>query len=79
MCFVKGNLHKPSVSSSPIRADAGEGSLWVVPSWAAAPEQPGAISITMEPGIAFGTGEHPTTRLCLGWLWQRRAQLQVEG
>lgn len=41
--------------------------LWIVPSWHAAPD-PTAISISLDPGIAFGTGSHPTTRLCLQWL-----------
>lgn len=41
--------------------------LWVVPSWCAPPD-PGAINLTLDPGLAFGTGSHPTTRLCLAWL-----------
>lgn len=41
--------------------------LWIVPSWHAAPN-PDAINIEMDPGMAFGTGSHPTTRLCLQWL-----------
>jgi ribosomal protein L11 methyltransferase len=41
--------------------------LWVVPSWHAAPQRP-AINIMLDPGLAFGTGSHPTTRLCLDWL-----------
>ena len=41
--------------------------LWVVPSWHAAPD-PRAINIVLDPGLAFGTGAHPTTRLCLRWL-----------
>lgn len=41
--------------------------LWIVPSWHAAPDG-GAINIEMDPGMAFGTGSHPTTRLCLQWL-----------
>jgi ribosomal protein L11 methyltransferase len=41
--------------------------LWVVPSWHRAPD-PGAINIVLDPGVAFGTGAHPTTRLCLRWL-----------
>jgi ribosomal protein L11 methylase PrmA len=49
----------------------------VVPSWAQPPAAGGAVSLIMEPGLAFGTGEHPTTRLCLRWLWRRRKQLQV--
>lgn len=48
----------------PIRA--GE-RLWVVPTWHRPPE-PEAVNILMDPGAAFGTGWHPTTRLCLGWL-----------
>ena len=42
-------------------------SLWIVPSWHAAPERD-AINIVLDPGLAFGTGSHPTTRLCLAWL-----------
>lgn len=41
--------------------------LWIVPSWHAAPD-PGALNIRLDPGLAFGTGSHPTTRLVLGWL-----------
>lgn len=41
--------------------------LWIVPSWHDAPD-PGAINIQLDPGMAFGTGSHPTTRLCLEWL-----------
>lgn len=41
--------------------------LWVVPSWHAPPD-PAAINLVLDPGLAFGTGSHPTTRLCLEWL-----------
>jgi ribosomal protein L11 methyltransferase len=41
--------------------------LWVVPTWCAPPD-PGAINLALDPGLAFGTGSHPTTRLCLAWL-----------
>lgn len=41
--------------------------LWIVPSWHEAPD-PQAINIVLDPGLAFGTGSHPTTRLCLAWL-----------
>ncbi len=41
--------------------------LWVVPSWHEPPD-PAAINIVLDPGLAFGTGTHPTTRLCLRWL-----------
>jgi ribosomal protein L11 methyltransferase len=44
--------------------------MWIVPSWHAAPD-PGAINIEMDPGMAFGTGSHPTTHLCLQWLIDR--------
>jgi ribosomal protein L11 methyltransferase len=41
--------------------------LWIVPSWATAPD-PHALNLVLDPGLAFGTGSHPTTRLCLQWL-----------
>ena len=41
--------------------------LWIVPSWHAAPD-PAALNLCLDPGMAFGTGSHPTTRLCLDWL-----------
>lgn len=41
--------------------------LWIVPSWHVAPD-PKAINLQLDPGMAFGTGSHPTTRLCLEWL-----------
>jgi len=41
--------------------------LWIVPSWHAAPD-PDAINLILDPGLAFGTGSHPTTYLCLQWL-----------
>jgi ribosomal protein L11 methyltransferase len=41
--------------------------LWIVPSWHTAPD-PDAINLVLDPGMAFGTGSHPTTRLCLEWL-----------
>lgn len=40
---------------------------WIVPSWCEAPE-PAAVNIALDPGMAFGTGTHPTTALCLEWL-----------
>lgn len=43
--------------------------LWICPSWLAPPE-PTAINLTLDPGLAFGTGTHPTTALCLTWLEQ---------
>ena len=41
--------------------------LWIVPSWHSAPE-PEAVNLLLDPGLAFGTGTHPTTALCLEWL-----------
>ncbi|MCC5795953.1 MAG: 50S ribosomal protein L11 methyltransferase [Methylophaga sp.] len=41
--------------------------LWIVPSWRQAPD-PEALNILLDPGLAFGTGTHPTTALCLEWL-----------
>ena len=41
--------------------------LWIVPSWHDAPD-PSALNLVLDPGMAFGTGSHPTTRLCLEWL-----------
>jgi ribosomal protein L11 methyltransferase len=43
------------------------GRLWITPTWHERPD-PDAISIVLDPGLAFGTGSHPTTRLCLEWL-----------
>ena len=43
------------------------GRLWIVPTWHQAPD-PEAINLILDPGMAFGTGSHPTTRLCLEWL-----------
>lgn len=41
--------------------------LWIVPSWCTPPE-PEAVNIILDPGLAFGTGDHPTTSMCLAWL-----------
>jgi ribosomal protein L11 methyltransferase len=41
--------------------------LWIVPTWHTSPDST-AVNITLDPGLAFGTGSHPTTRLCLRWL-----------
>ena len=38
--------------------------LWVCPSWLQ-PPKPGAVNLLLDPGLAFGTGTHPTTALCL--------------
>ena len=41
--------------------------LWIVPSWQQPPD-PNACNIILDPGLAFGTGTHPTTAMCLEWL-----------
>lgn len=45
----------------------GNGRLWVVPSWLQAPD-PDAVNLLLDPGMAFGTGTHQSTALCLEWL-----------
>ncbi|MEO8003422.1 MAG: 50S ribosomal protein L11 methyltransferase [Betaproteobacteria bacterium] len=49
--------------------------LWIVPSWHVPPDA-AALNITLDPGLAFGTGSHPTTRLCLDWLEERLSPTQ---
>lgn len=44
--------------------------LWVCPSWRDVPD-PEAVNLMLDPGLAFGTGTHPTTALCLQWLDQQ--------
>ncbi|MCE2572766.1 50S ribosomal protein L11 methyltransferase [Motilimonas eburnea] len=41
--------------------------LWICPSWRDVPD-PSAVNVMLDPGLAFGTGTHPTTHLCLEWL-----------
>lgn len=43
--------------------------LWICPSWHTPPESD-AVNLILDPGLAFGTGTHPTTALCLTWLDQ---------
>lgn len=50
------------------------GRLWVCPSWCTPPD-PHAVNVILDPGLAFGTGTHATTRLCLQWL----ASHSIEG
>jgi ribosomal protein L11 methyltransferase len=47
-------------------SDVGDG-LWIVPSWCPTPAGAAHV-LRLDPGLAFGTGSHPTTRLCLQWL-----------
>jgi len=46
--------------------------FWIVPTWST-PVDPDALTLRLDPGLAFGTGSHPTTRLCLEWLHARIA------
>ena len=41
--------------------------FWIVPTWHTSPN-PEGLNIVLDPGLAFGTGSHPTTHLCLSWL-----------
>ena len=43
--------------------------FWIVPSWHEPPQQ-ARVVIRLDPGLAFGTGTHPTTRMCLRWIAQ---------
>ncbi len=47
--------------------------LWIVPSWHTPPDTSAPV-IRLDPGLAFGTGTHPTTRLCLEWLARQPLQ-----
>ncbi|MEG0226604.1 MAG: 50S ribosomal protein L11 methyltransferase [Comamonas sp.] len=46
--------------------------FWIVPTWHDMPEQ-AKVSIRLDPGLAFGTGTHPTTRMCLRWIARQPA------
>lgn len=47
--------------------------FWIVPTWHQAPAQAGRV-LRLDPGLAFGTGTHPTTRMCLRWLTRQGLQ-----
>lgn len=47
--------------------------LWICPSWLV-PPAPEAVNILLDPGLAFGTGTHPTTFLCLQWLSEQQVE-----
>lgn len=49
--------------------------LWICPSWHDLPDDDKAI-VALDPGLAFGTGAHPTTALCLNWLAEKITQGQ---
>ena len=50
--------------------------FWIVPSWHDLPPQ-ARRSIRLDPGLAFGTGTHPTTRMCLRWMARQGARLSA--
>ncbi|MBA3058102.1 MAG: 50S ribosomal protein L11 methyltransferase [Gammaproteobacteria bacterium] len=52
--------------------------FWIVPTWHEPPAQ-ARIVIRLDPGLAFGTGTHPTTRMCLRWIAQRSAGTELAG
>ena len=47
--------------------------LWICPSWCEPPD-PDATNVILDPGLAFGSGSHETTRLCMNWLSQQLLQ-----
>ncbi|WP_048307223.1 50S ribosomal protein L11 methyltransferase [Halomonas sp. PR-M31] len=51
--------------------------LWIVPSWHDAPD-PKAVNLLLDPGLAFGTGTHPTTALCLEWLDELAEKIEFD-
>ncbi len=61
-------VHATQAQFDPIKIT---NNLWIVPTWHVAPNQE-AINIVLDPGLAFGTGSHPTTSLCLEWLTQQQ-------
>ena len=52
--------------------------FWIVPSWHEPPGQ-ARIVIRLDPGLAFGTGTHPTTRMCLRWIAQKGGSSTPQG
>jgi ribosomal protein L11 methyltransferase len=62
-------VRRTEAQFGPINAAPG---IWIVPSWEQ-PVEPGALNIRLDPGLAFGTGSHATTQLCLRWLQSRAA------
>lgn len=57
-------VHATQAQFQPIRIDD---EFWIVPTWCT-PPRADALNLRLDPGLAFGTGAHPTTRLCLEWL-----------
>lgn len=57
-------VHATQAQFNPIQINER---LWIVPTWHNVTDE-NAINIALDPGLAFGTGSHPTTHLCLDWL-----------
>ena len=55
-----------------------EPGFWIVPTWSAVPASARRV-IRLDPGLAFGTGTHPTTRMCLRWIAQRGEARSLQG
>jgi ribosomal protein L11 methyltransferase len=55
-----------------------EPTLWIVPTWCA-PPNPDALNLVLDPGLAFGTGSHPTTALCLRWIAEQARAGRLQG
>jgi ribosomal protein L11 methyltransferase len=71
-------FHRPvEVSAGEGSASPGGTSLWLRPPWE--PEEPGAFEVVIDPGQAFGTGAHPTTRLSLGMLLELHDRGRASG
>ena len=64
------------VSKEDIKPQRFGSRLWICPSWLTPPE-PNAVTLILDPGLAFGTGTHPTTSLCLSWLDQATLDQQT--
>lgn len=55
-----------------------EPTLWIVPTWCT-PPNPAALNLVLDPGLAFGTGSHPTTALCLRWIAEQARTGALQG
>ena len=63
-CQILADRNWEQIGRDQFRPFNVEGALWVCPSWCQ-PPVPNAVNIIIDPGLAFGTGTHPTTALCL--------------
>ena len=64
------------VSKDDVKPQQFGSRLWVCPSWHIPPVE-NAVNLILDPGLAFGTGTHPTTSLCLSWLEQAALNQQT--